>query len=373
MRSFLKSLLLRFPFLLQWARTLLKYPYVSYCFNRPLGSLRTRRTFTRGEQAQDEALVERLVASYRSRSEAPTGQWSDIFLDRHKDIHDSFARDDRARIREILRNPVSSDLMYGFDSTARSLREGGLRLEDRLAPKWTLDALVSFAEAIGARPVEYPENYYAGRIPSIEVETVLAQIERALGIELSFPNPYPAELGLPSTRGVISYRAPQALYQAWRIAQLLAESRTRSVVEIGGGLGRTAYYASLFGITDYTIVDIPVSSLAQGYFLGRTLGPDRISLAGEPMGPSNVKLVPPSAFLGSDQRYALVVNVDSLTELGRPVAEQYCAAIQRQAAAFLSINHEANEFTVGQLLPAHRAYRLPYWLRRGYVEELYRF
>jgi hypothetical protein len=373
MRSFLRSLLSRFPFLLQWARTALKYPYVSYCFNRPRGAFRAQRGLTAGETAQDDALVERLTASYRSRSEAPTGQWSDIFLDRHQDIHDSFARNDKARIREILRNPASSDLMYGFDSTARSLRAGGLRLGDRLAPKWTLDALVSFAEAVGARPVEYPENYYVGRIPSIDVETVLEQLERKLGVKLSFPNPYPAELGLQSSRGVISYRAPQALYQAWRIAQLVPDAGDRSVVEIGGGLGRTAYYASLFGITDYTIVDIPVSSLAQGYFLGRTLGPSRVSLAGEPPTPTSVKLLPPAAFLRSEQRYGLVVNVDSLTELGRAVAEQYCDAIKRRTSTFLSINHEANEFAVGQLLPSHRVYRLPYWLRRGYVEELFRF
>ncbi len=221
--------------------------------------------------------------------------------------------------------------------------------------------------------MDYPENYYLGRVPEVTVDQVLAQVEQKLGFELKFPNPWPSELGLASRRGVISYRAPQALYQAWRIAQLVRGTAGASVVEIGGGAGRTAYYARLFGITDYTIIDIPVSSLAQGYFLGRTLGPERIALEGESAKVDQVKLLAPSTFLGSSNRYTLVVNVDSLTEIGRAAAEQYREAIIRQAPTFLSINHEANEFTVDQLIGAHRAYRMPYWMRRGYVEELYRF
>jgi len=37
----------------------------------------------------------------------------------------------------------------------------------------------------------------------------------------------------------------------------------------------------------------------------------------------------------------------------------------------LSINHEANEFTVGSLATGISRLRFAYWLREGYVEELY--
>jgi hypothetical protein len=47
-------------------------------------------------------------------------------------------------------------------------------------------------------------------------------------------------------RGVISHRAVQALYQAWRLSQLRAFTKGGKTVEIGAGLGRTAWFASLF-------------------------------------------------------------------------------------------------------------------------------
>jgi hypothetical protein len=150
------------------------------------------------------------------------------------------------------------------------------------------------------------------------------------------------------------------------------------VLEIGGGLGRTALYARQFGITDYTIIDIPVSSLAQGNFLGRVLGEEDISLYGEAgVSPRQIKLLPPAAFLDSSDRYDVVLNVDSLTEIGIVAARQYCSAIRSKADLFLSINHEANNFTVAGLIKeaggGGEYSRTPYWLRRGYIEEISSF
>ena len=76
------------------------------------------------------------------------------------------------------------------------------------------------------------------------------------------------------------------------------------------------------------------------------------------------------------ERYDLVVNVDSLTEIGRVAADQYWSAIEARADKFLSINHEANEFTVAHLISEARhirASRTPYWMRRGFVEEVVEF
>lgn len=362
-----------FPAGFRIARTTLKAPYLRYCLNHPRSSLRARGAFARGEQGDDSALIDRLLASYRLRREAPSGIWSDIFSERHRDIEETIARGDRARIEEILRNPITSDLFYGFDSTAKSLRSGGLRIEDRWSPVLTLDALVTLAEALGARRLAFPENYYVGRIEPITVDPVVDAIEQALGVTLEFSNPYPAEYGLESRRGVISYRVPQAIYQAWRIAQLVADKPRPRVLEIGAGLGRTALYARRMGVMDYTIVDIPMSSLAQGYFLGRTAGADNIALAGEPASAEAIKILAPSAFLGGTDRYDLIVNVDSLTEVGRSAAEEYWHAIQARSSVFLSINHEANDFTVAELIGRRKATRNPYWLRHGYTEEVVAF
>jgi hypothetical protein len=366
----------RFPGTLQRLRDLIKTPTFHYRHHRRPSSLDAQGGYAAGESSDDRNLIDRLIESYALRSERPTGQWSDIFLDRHADISAAFAARDRPRIEEILRNPASSDIFFGFDSTGKSLRAAGLRIEDRRAPGLALDALVAFAEALGARKVELPENYYFWRVNRIRADEVLDQIDQAVGFKVPVPNPYPSEWGLISGRGIVSFRVPQALYQAWRIAQLLKGIERPRVLEIGGGLGRTAFYARQFGIRDYTIIDIPVSSLAQGYFLGRTLGEETVSLFGEAAGDDQVKIMPPGFFLDGTDRYDLVVNVDSLTEIGRVAADQYWSAIQARANKFLSINHEANEFTVAQLICEAKyvqASRTPYWMRRGFVEEVVQF
>ena len=144
------------------------------------------------------------------------------------------------------------------------------------------------------------------------------------------------------------------------------------IVEIGAGLGRTAYYAWQLDIRDYTIIDIPMSGVAQAYFLGRTLGEKAIRLFGEEEGPG-IRILPPAAFLAAADRYDLVVNVNSLTEMARETAVSYVDQIERRADLFWSVNHEANAFCVRELFsPSAAAHvtRTPYWLRPGYVDEV---
>ena len=150
------------------------------------------------------------------------------------------------------------------------------------------------------------------------------------------------------------------------------------VLEIGGGLGRTAFYAHKLGITDYTIVDIPMTALAQGYFLGNALGENSIMIDGEKLSPqesaSRVKLLSPHAFFSSSEHYDLIINVDSLTEIGQETASAYWDAIEKRADLLLSINHETNPFSISQFIKGSKnilkSSRNPYWMRRGYLEEV---
>jgi hypothetical protein len=352
---------------------------IRYQYRHRPESLYWNAGYTSGGRIDDTEIIDRVVKSYLARAETPSGQWAEIYSERHGDIHEALVRGNRSRVEEILRDPNSSDLMYGFDNMARTLLRGGKRIEEIHAPALALDALISVAEAVGARTVANPERYRR-RAERTGVAEVIEQIEHATGINLQVPNFYPAEYGLASPKGIISYRVAQAIWQAWRISQLVRGIPNPKVLEIGGGLGRTAYYARLFGIHDYTIVDIPISSFAQGYFLGCALGPEAVCLHGETVqdgSPGRINLMAPAYFLAGSQRYDLVVNVDSLTEIGKAAADEYLSAIGKHADHFLSVNHEANEITVsglmkeGQgLLPASRS---PCWTRRGYVEEVFQF
>ena len=56
------------------------------------------------------------------------------------------------------------------------------------------------------------------------------------------------------------------------------------------------------------------------------------------------------------------------------VADKYLATIAKRCDVFVSINHEANKFTVRDLMghkfPDVDMTRNPYWLRQGYVDEV---
>jgi hypothetical protein len=61
----------------------------------------------------------------------------------------------------------------------------------------------------------------------------------------------------------------------------------------------------------------------------------------------------------------------------RAVADEYMLSISKRAKKFLSINHEANDFTVKQIfdeiLPGVPFWRAPFHLRAGYAEEVISF
>jgi hypothetical protein len=211
----------------------------------------------------------------------------------------------------------------------------------------------------------------------VDPVTAIQLLEKEIGLSLPFPNPFKGEYGIKTNNGIASYRAIQAAYQAWKISAIVKSLPNPRVLEIGGGLGRTAYYCRLFGITDYTIVDIPISSLAQGDFLGRVLPEKDLSLFGEACENEivKIKLIPTETFFSSDRKYDLIVNIDSLTELDINIAKRYLQKISEVGTRFLSINHESNTFSVNSIWREssylNKFYRSPYWLRRGYVEELF--
>ena len=314
------------------------------------------------------ALVERIIAAYALSVDATQQSdsfWDNAFFKRKREVHDALMTKDRVVVAEMLRNPGQTELFHGFETLTRSLAHranyGGRDAH--------LD-LMLLSEAIGVERCRNPEYGQATALP--DVELLLQSLDDILGFSLQFPNPFAGEFGLATSRGVASHRAIQAIFQAWRIAELLDAQPGARVLEIGAGLGRTAYFATRFGVSDYTIIDIPLSNVAQATFLGRALGPDAIRLFGEDG--SGVRILPPPVFLEGDDTYDLVVNVDSLTELAPDVARSYAEAIRARAALFLSINREDQPFTVRELfnqIGLTAASRAPYWMRRGYVEEVF--
>jgi hypothetical protein len=327
----------------------------------------------------DRKLVERIIAAYQ-RSVADSGDlggpiWQSI-AGKSQNVHDALLAGDINAVTEILRHPAQSNILYGFEMVfedyARSVR--GNPAIGQLQARWAHDNLVRVAETIGAIRTYLPEVDFQERL--WDPESLLAAIEQTVGCEVHFPNTIPEEYGVQTSRGVICHRAVQALYQAWRLGQLRRFVGGGKTVEIGAGSGRTAWFASLFGFGDYTIVDLPMTNVAQAYFLGRALGPERVVLHGEADIPGpRVRIENPAWFQAAEDRYDIALNNDSMVEIGLEAVESYWRQLAQRAEIFVSMNHEAQSFRVADL-PARlgldvKTLRSFHPVRQGYIEELF--
>jgi SAM-dependent methyltransferase len=335
-------------------------------------------------EIDDASLVARLIAAYRLAREEHAGcgasMWQGFFDAMQAPLDEVFCTGSLAEAARLLRDPASSNHFYGFDNLCSSLIGPQLSPSAQEGAAFEcLAGLIRLAEAMGIVRVWNPEQSSANPRAQWAAEEVLSALEQHLGVRLAFPNPFPQEVGLNTSRGIASYRAVQALYQAWRIRELVRGIPRPRVLEIGAGLGRTAYYAHLLGIETYTLVDIPLSMIAQGYFLGRCLGETDVELIGETsaLARPRIRFITPKSFMESNERYDLIVNADSMTELAPEVARGYLEKIGRSSPLFLSINHEVNPETMNGMLADLRSVvdtrRSLYWMRRGYVEEIVRF
>ena len=275
-----------------------------------------------------------------------------------------------------LNDPQSTLLHYGFDEICEQrpdLRHGISHIIH--SPDWIYDLLRRIGEAVGVLRLEYPELMPGTPDATPSTEDILLLLDQAFGFRIDFPNPLPGETGLATSRGVASFRAVQSLFQAWKIDRYLRGKQKRRVAEIGGGLGRTAYYAHRFGFDSYYIVDIPLTSVAQANYLSRILPQDALTLFNEPAG-GNLHILPPPAFFELDPELDLIVNFDGLTEQPEVSAAQYWNHAKSRRIDFLSVNHEVNPVTFRNFYTRDREElgdvtiaRSPYWLRRGYLEE----
>ena len=321
----------------------------------------------------DISLVDRIIEAYHRTlehsKESGESWWTTGWIwDCKEDIHKKLLSGNRDEVKNILRNPATNNLFWGFESIAanQTLKDADKKKIARLI----YDNIVQLAAYLGVVRMPNPEaNDFT---PKMNLDDVFDKISAKYGFDLKFPNPYPGELGIPTKRGIVGYRTVQALYQAIKIHELVNENNNDvKVLEIGAGLGRTAYFAYQMGIKNYTILDIPMTNVAQEYFLGRTIGEECVAFVGE--GFANEIKILPSYMLQEleEEKYDLILNVDSMTEMDEDSQKNYWKYIQTHTNIFLSINHEANTHMVRELYldTDFKVHRRICPMRRGYIEE----
>jgi len=330
----------------------------------------------------DRPLVERLIDAFLRADESACysddSQWV-TFRRMQESVVEAIRARDSAAVSHILRRPHEGYLLYGFEDLGVWSVEGYKRAERRTVyAAHCYELLQQLARATGVLALPNPEALER-EIAVPELPLLLDRLETALRFSIRPTEPYPYYYGLDTDRGVLGVRVLNALYCAWRIRQLTAGLASPRILEIGAGLGRLAEYAYRSGLTNYWIVDVPMTSLVQGHFLSHALGEDRVVLDGEPDEDARkdvVRILNPERFFADDRlRFDLVINSDSLTELGRDVAAKYFRRVAECSPVLFSVNHEVNAFRVIDLHQELRVFdsvdRRPYWMRAGYVEEVF--
>jgi hypothetical protein len=215
--------------------------------------------------------------------------WPPVELLR-RPIHDALISPGNNRLRDIFADPITTDLFYGVDNLALTIDAELAKIphSNTALSEQASNLIVRLAHALGVvrwvpNDAEqfnpYLKKPYAEPIPA--TDDLLDAIERELGFPILFPTPFRGERGVSTSRGVASYRAIAALYQGFRLTQEARTIEQCSVLEIGPGMGRTAYYAIKAGIEQYVTIDLPMGVVAEACFLGATLGPDALWMLGD--------------------------------------------------------------------------------------------
>lgn len=343
-----------------------------------------------------DGLLLRRIATALARSLAQTAGASDDvwtgIVANHRHFVEMLSSGQLEAANDLLARMFATSLTYGFDQHGGAYdllvtEPAHLRFVHQLA----FDKLLSLAAYLRVVPLQNIEQGDFTPYLKASPDSLLEGIEAKIGVPIVAPPFHGGLYGIRTDHGLFSERSFSALYVALRVKELMAGIAAPRVCEIGGGTGYVAYYCSMLGVTDYTIVDLPTVSAVQAYFLAKNLpgSSDQIVLAGEvdstTGGEGSVKLMSGADFEAGPRRFDLVVNVDSFPEMGGTVLRAYLGHIRSYARLLLSVNQEAmaarsaqpgdHQERVGDVIDRlggfRRLTRFPSWVRPGYVEELY--
>jgi hypothetical protein len=337
---------------------------------------------------EDVALCQRLVNAYAvAQAEAPTqsGMWGqELFQDRQRELLRALRGQDASALAERMASLFRSDFVLGMAGGSQGLAQ--TPIAKRVTRLSILGKFVSLAESQAAARVENPEQGEIGLAFVDGIEALMARTESAVGTALNFPD-VGAAYGIGLAGRLITHETPDQVYGAIRLRDAMRtylpeRPAPLHVVEIGGGYGGMAYWLLQILDARYTIVDLPVVNVIQGYFLSQALGVDQVSLHGEPA--KRVSITPTHALAGIPSGFDVLANKDSLPEIPESDAVNYLAWAREQCAGiFYSNNQEAAAVSDGvpqnvvpEMLERIGGYvrlrRDASWIRRGYVDEVYR-
>jgi len=338
--------------------------------------IRHTEAVTRVIEAYQQAMKEQVTA-------APC-MWDDIGS-RNNEFLKALEIGKFPDVSRILSHLFQSPVIWGLGKFDNKLLEDVQKNREKSHLQLRItDALVSLAQATGAARLTCVEQQgIEPHIKALQVNLaeLLEATEERAGFEISSPE-IGATYGCIVNNKLVTLDGVINAYIAYRLRQL-GVGNTSNVVEIGGGFGCLAEIVFRYTGCPYFIYDLPWVAAIQGYFLIMSLPPGSIKLLGESAG--QVEVMPFWRFSDWPERSIdFLVNSDSLPEMGFETASDYVRKIAiRLRGLFLSINQEAmamnaeagRQNCVHSLVSSTDTLSLKsrslYWMRQGYVEEVY--
>jgi hypothetical protein len=341
----------------------------------------------------DKEIIRRVVSAYKlmvknqptSELVDTTGMWH-LAAQRSPQLIQAIKNSDYKLVEKLLSTMFQSHLTHGI-AMGESTYVMSKHAPNIFAAQFG-DRLLRLAESVGVLQIRSPEQGDYENLLDLNVDTVITGIEKKIGISLDFPQvgglyggvvrgkPFP-ELSLTH------------LYVAHRIRTYF-EARgghlPKRVFEIGGGFGSLAFFCSKLLPSEYTIYDLPLSCLIQSYFLLKSESGVPVILYGEEKFSGPSILISPwwEITTARDKEIDLVINQDSIPEMPENIGRFYIGEIGRQVSGvFYSINQEQGAVNAGagqqtvvpELVEVDDRFKLKsrnlFWLRDGYVEEIY--
>lgn len=322
--------------------------------------------------------------------------WGDIVARRHGALRAALNGSNPQGLAECIVRVQMDSCSEGLMQGARAYQDYVSATEEgkRLAVAPFQDMLASLVQYLAIERAECEEQEFVGAAIVRDQEDLTRAVEAELAPRIRSsakdwfapPNIFDGLYGLAIGDRVLHARDIQALYAALRTIEA-SGVEAPSICEIGGGFGKVAHYAWLLGARQYAIIDLPTVAAMQYFYLRKALPDAAISFAdvaaaekAEGISLLFADGLPEAGRLKAD----IVLNCDSFPELGDEVCKSYFARIPGWAPLLLSINQEGwrkvrgpaeRQTVVGMLLPDFgyvRCYRFRSWVRRGYVEELWR-
>ena len=153
---------LKIYFLLDFIR---KIRFFLYRFHHPYLKLRYQPghvTFKAQNNIKNLEFIRHLKAVKFAIDHPLTSQWKDIAENHHFEVIQYLRNANYLDVERMVADPLSNDLMYGFDNLAKSLKSK-LRLETRSENALTADHFLALAEYFGIVKYQGPEGLVSRR------------------------------------------------------------------------------------------------------------------------------------------------------------------------------------------------------------------